>query len=63
MTLREFKALASECAVHQTGPDDVAGFRADRDWRDELRSARSWSEVREALPLEHPMTSDIPRNN
>lgn len=60
MTLREFKALALECAVFQTGPDDVTGFRADRDWQDELRSARSWEAVREALPTEHPMTTDIP---
>ena len=42
-------------AVHQRGPNDTSGFERDRAWRAEVRRARGWVQLYEALPYAHPL--------
>lgn len=53
------KEQALQCAVYHRGPCDTSGMERDREWRKEVRSARGWAALAEALPMGHKMRSTI----
>ncbi len=49
------KALCWSAAIYQRGPNDTSGHQRDQEWRADVRRARGWAQLSEALPIGHPL--------
>lgn len=55
---KSFQAVKSLCwtaALYQRGPNDTSGHQRDQEWRADVRRARGWAQLSEALPIGHPL--------
>lgn len=48
-TIRTFKTAILTQNVHQQGPGDTSGHARDAKWKDQVRKARTWNAIVEAI--------------
>lgn len=56
-TVQQLKDKALGVVIFQRHVDDREGYRRDDEWRTALYYARTWEQVVEALPRQHPLAA------